>query len=206
MPGRSPKSSELDRVEVERVSELTDWLERHHQQADSVWLVTWKKASPERYVPRRAILESLLAYGWIDSLPRKLDSDRTMLLISPRQPGSSWSKVNRDIVADLLARGAMKPAGLLAMQRAVEDGSWVRLESVDRLVVPPDLGAALEANPVAAHYFARFPPSSRRGILEWIDAARRPETRAQRVVETVTKAAENRKANFPPGRDRGPSE
>ena len=69
---------------------------------------------------------------------------------------------------------------------------------------PPDLAAALDAEAGARGFFARFPASSRRGILEWIKNARRAETRLKRVRETAAKAARNRKANFPPGRDAGP--
>jgi len=30
-----------------------------------------------------------MCFGWIDSLPRKLDAERTMLLLSPRKPDSA---------------------------------------------------------------------------------------------------------------------
>ena len=52
--------------------------------------------------------------------------------------------------------------------------------------------------------FDRFAPSSRRGILKWIDSAKRPQTRARRIADTASKAANNIKANHPIGRDRGP--
>ncbi|MFY8154206.1 MAG: YdeI/OmpD-associated family protein, partial [Hyphomicrobiales bacterium] len=40
-----------------------------------------------------------------------------------------------------------------------------------------------------------FPPSTRRGILEWIVQAKRPETRAVRVAETARLAGLNQRAN-----------
>lgn len=196
---------ERERLPIASDGELRNWLDQNHSTSDSVWLVTWKKSSDGPYVPRRQVLEALLAYGWIDSLPRKLDAERTMLLVSRRKPGSSWSKVNKDIVKALLSSGGMEAPGLAAVKQARSDGSWDRLDEVEALVVPPDLASALAAIPEARMYFDAFPPSSRRGILEWIQNAKRPDTRARRVAETAEKAARNIKANHPAGRDRGPS-
>ena len=63
------------------------------------------------------------------------------------------------------------------------------------LEVPDDLATALAEHADAARHWAAFPPSARRGILEWIAQARRPETRAARVATTVAEAAANRRAN-----------
>lgn len=64
--------------------------------------------------------------------------------------------------------------------------------------VPAKLDAldrALAAHAGAAAHFAAFPPSARTGILQWIDAARRAETRERRVAETARLAARNERAN-----------
>lgn len=63
------------------------------------------------------------------------------------------------------------------------------------MVIPPDLEEALAAHPEARGYWDDFPRSVKRGILEWIANAKRPETRARRIVETAALAAENRRAN-----------
>ncbi|WP_217901022.1 YdeI/OmpD-associated family protein [Rhodococcus sp. 06-1474-1B] len=48
----------------------------------------------------------------------------------------------------------------------------------------------------------QFPPSARRGILEWIVTAKRPETRAARVHETARLASiGERAARWQPKRD-----
>lgn len=188
---------EFARIEVTSREALRDWLAAHHGQAESIWLVTWKKADPARHVPYDAIVEEALAFGWVDSLPRRLDAARTMLLLSPRRPGSGWSAANKARVARLAALGRMAPAGLAAVARAEADGSWTLLDAVDRLEVPDDLAAALAAAPGAAAHFGAFPPSARRGILEWIVQARRPATRAARIAETARLAALNLRANQP---------
>jgi hypothetical protein len=71
------------------------WLAAHHATAPGIWLVTWRAGSGRPRVPYEALVEEALAFGWIDSLPRKLDADRTMLLLTPRKPGSAWAAANK---------------------------------------------------------------------------------------------------------------
>ena len=195
---------ELPRLVAASAAELDAWLDANGGQSGSVWLVTWKKGDP-RHIPRDRLLATLIAHGWIDSLPRKLDAARTMLLISPRRRGSNWSRVNRDIADRLAAENALRPAGRAAIDAAKADGSWEALDAVDALAEPDDLKRALDAAPQARAFWDRFPPSSRRAILEWIAGARTAPTREGRIGLTVERARENRKANFPAGRDRGPA-
>lgn len=189
------RTLDYPRVEIESRGAWRRWLARHHARAESVWLVTWKKGRGP-HVPYAEIVEEALCFGWVDSLPRRLDESRTMLLLSPRRPGSAWSLANRERVAQLVGSGRMRPAGLAKVEAAQRDGSWSRLESVDALVVPADLAAAFgAAGPAAAANFAAFPPSARRGILEWIAQAKRPETRLKRVRDTAACAERNERAN-----------
>ena len=57
----------------------------------------------------------------------------------------------------------------------------------------------------AKSFFENFPDSSKKNILWWIKSARRPKTRATRISKTVGLAAQNRMANHPAGRDKGPT-
>lgn len=190
------KRAGADPPQVEAASRaaLRDWLATHHATSGSVWLVTWKKGDP-RYLPYGDIVEEALCFGWVDSLPRRLDAERTILLLSPRKPGSAWSAANKARIAALVAAGRMAPAGLAAVQRAQEDGSWARLDGVEALEVPADLAEAFARHPGAAAQWEAFPRSARRGILEWIVQARTAPTRARRVEETARLAREGRRAN-----------
>ncbi len=94
----------------------------------------------------------------------------------------------------LIAAGRMAPAGLAAIERARANGSWEVLDAAERLEVPEDLAAALEARPPAAASFAAFPPSARKMLLGWVARARRPETRAARVAKIAEAAAHNERA------------
>lgn len=193
-----------ERLFIENLSELRDWLNEHYAQKESVWLVKWKKGYVESFISYDEIVDELICFGWVDSLPRKLDDQRTMLRISPRNPTSNWSKVNKERVKRLISEGKMEKPGLQVIEIAKSNGAWDFLNDVKNLIIPPDLEEALMKNTKAKYYFDRFPDSSKRGILEWIKNAKQYATREKRIEETVSKAAENRKANFPKGRDAGP--
>ncbi|MEM9482626.1 MAG: YdeI/OmpD-associated family protein [Cyanobacteria bacterium P01_F01_bin.116] len=186
---------QFEQVEVTSRAEWRTWLTNNHTQTDSIWLVTYKKHTGSRYLPYDAIVEEALCFGWIDSLPRKLDSDRTMLLLSPRRPKSPWSKLNKDRVTKMLDQGLITPAGQAKIDQAKADGSWTFLDDVEALIIPDDLATALSANPQAKTYFEAFSSSSKKGILQWIKSAKQATTREKRIQKTVDSAAQNLKAN-----------
>lgn len=193
MPARRP-ATDLAQILVRSRAELREWLAQNHPQPESIWLVTYKKGSPF-YLPYDDIVEEAICFGWIDSLVRKRDEATTMLLLSPRKAGSAWSRVNKDRVARLEAEGLLHPAGAAKIAQARVDGTWDKLNEVDALVEPPDLVAALAKFSDARRHWDAFPPSTRRGILEWILQAKRPETRAKRIAETARLAEDNVRAN-----------
>ncbi|MEQ8822457.1 MAG: YdeI/OmpD-associated family protein [Sumerlaeia bacterium] len=194
--GKKP-ATHLDRVTVETREEWRAWLAANHGQAESIWLVTYKKGASKPYLSYDEIVEEALCFGWVDSLPRKLDDERTMRLLSPRKPKSAWSKVNKERIAKLEREGLMAPAGAEKIAAAKRDASWSFLDDVETLAMPPDLAEALTRHPPATENFNAFPRSAKRGILGWIKLAKRPETRAKRVEETARLAALNQRANHP---------
>lgn len=188
---------QYEQVEVASLEELRDWLARHHEQAESVWLVTYKKHIAGRYVAKTDVVDEALCWGWVDSLPRKLDDERTMLLLSPRKLSSVWSGINKDKVKRLTRAGRMQPPGLAKVRAAKANGMWEFLSDVEALEKPADLVAALADHPRATARFDAFPASSQRGILGWIKLAKTSQTRARRIAETAELAEANIMANHP---------
>ncbi|WP_270933940.1 YdeI/OmpD-associated family protein [Falsiroseomonas oryzae] len=189
-----------ERVEPESRAAWRAWLAANHARPAPVWLVIAKDGT--RDLDAVGACEEALCFGWIDSLPRKLDATRWMLLVSPRKPGSPWSRVNKARIERLRAAGLMAPPGEARIAAAKADGSWDSYEVAESLAEPPDLAAALDAVPGAAAAWGGFAPSARKGILWWVAAARTPATRARRVAETARLAALGLRANFPESRGR----
>jgi uncharacterized protein YdeI (YjbR/CyaY-like superfamily) len=168
--------------------ELRAWLEVHHATCSGAWLVGWRRSTGRPAVPYDDIVEEALCFGWIDSTVNVIDQDRAALLLTPRRKGSVWAASNRARVERLVASGRMTDAGLAAVERAKHDGSWTAYEAAERLEEPPDLAAALDADPAARRYWASFPPSERKRLLWWVASAKRHDTRERRVREIVDRA------------------
>lgn len=170
-------------------ADLRSWLAENHVKPGPVWLASYKKGHPDHLGPHEPITEELLCWGWIDSVTRALDADRSMILIAPRNPKSAWSAVNKSLVDRARASGAMTPAGEAKIAVAKANGQWDFLNDVDALIDPPDLTKALVASGTMA-FWAAQPKSIRRGTLEWIKTAKTSETRARRIADVATSAAE----------------
>jgi uncharacterized protein YdeI (YjbR/CyaY-like superfamily) len=175
-------------VTVRSRAELRTWLAAHHATSGAVWLAAYRKHHPDYMSPEEGT-EELLSWGWINSVPRALDADRSMILIAPRNPASAWSAVNKALVEKARASGAMTPAGEAKIAEAQANGMWDFLNDVDALIDPPDLTRALAASGTAEFWSAQ-PRSIRRGTLEWIKTAKTPETRAKRIKDVTDSAAQ----------------
>lgn len=64
------------------------------------------------------------------------------------------------------------------------------------LPVPQDLQAAIDAAPSAKATWEAFPPSCQREYVEWVTEAKRDETRAKRLSQTVEWLAEGKRRNW----------
>lgn len=197
-PATRRPAAAMPEVRCRTRAEWRAWLEANHERQGSIWLLYPKKtAKGSGFVDLDydAIVEEALCVGWVDSVPRQRHDGYGMLRISPRKPGSAWSKVNKARITRLVKEGRMRPAGLAKVEAAKRDGSWTALDAVEALEMPDDLARALRRNAAARRHFDAFPRGVRKNVLTWIAAAKRPVTRAARIAETVRLAAENRRAN-----------
>ena len=179
---------EAERVEPASVDEWSQWLAAHHDSVRGVWLVTGRKNADKLVSYEESVLEAL-RYGWVDSTQKPVDEKRSMMWFAPRRPASVWTRINKGRVARLEEAGLMEPAGAAAVASAKESGMWTLMDPVEDLVVPDDLDAAFDVHVGSREHWESFSPSSRKQMLAWIVMAKKPETRAMRVLTTAAKAA-----------------
>ena len=175
--------------------EWRTWLADHFDKESEIWFVFPLKNSGKPALSYNDAVEEALCFGWIDSKPNKRDQESYYLYFSPRKPKSKWSRVNKIKVEQLLKAGKIAPAGQAAIDLAKKNGTWYALDKVENLEVPVDLIKKLSANKSASQFWDAFPPSAKKGILQWIESAKRDETRKKRIDETVKLAALNVRAN-----------
>jgi len=167
-------------------SEWEAWLEENHAAADGVWIKIAKKATVIESVRYPGVLETALAFGWIDGRREALDERHFLQRFTPRRPRSRWSRINRETAERLIAEGTMRAAGLAEVERARSDGRWdAAYEGQRRSTVPDDLQRELDARPGAKANFADLNSQNRYAILYRLQDAKRPETRARRLAKFV---------------------
>lgn len=186
------QTDNFEKIEVSSGQELRFWLENHYDQKESVWLVTFKKSVPEKYVSISEVLDELLCFGWIDGIRRKLDDDRTMQLISPRKV-EHWAKTYKDRASKLIDEGKMKEPGFRSIEVSKDNGLWDFMDDVNNLIVPDDLQETLKNFEGAAEFFDAINDSSKRFVLRWIKLAKTSKTRASRIEEIAQLSAKKEK-------------
>ena len=174
----------MTEVEVKSRAELRAWLAENHTRTEGVWLVVYKKHT-DHYLPWGDAVSELLCWGWVDSVTRKVDADRSSYRIAPRNPKSAWSAVNKAKVEEARAAGMMTPAGEALIAAAQDNGMWVFLDDVERLERPDDLTVALGD---LGSVWDNYPKSVKRGTLEWIKTAKTEATRRKRIEDVVSSA------------------
>jgi uncharacterized protein YdeI (YjbR/CyaY-like superfamily) len=163
------------------------WLAKHHDSSAAVWLVLAKKGTVEpTSLDHDQALEEALCHGWIDGQLRGRDSGTYRQRFSRRRPRSAWSRRNIDMAERLLAEGRMHPAGVAELERARADGrSEAAYAGSASIQVPPDLEAALVADPKAREMFEKLSRRNRYAVLYRIATAKRAETRERRITAFV---------------------
>jgi uncharacterized protein YdeI (YjbR/CyaY-like superfamily) len=181
-------TAKLMTLQVRSRRQWRAWLEKHHTSSSGVWLVFYKAHTRVKSIRYEDTVREALCFGWIDSLIKRLDDDRYVLKITPRQPTSKWSDINRKRWAELKATGLLTSAGLAA---APTDNTYAPRPVIPDL--PIYIAKALKANPKAWEFFRELAPTYRRDFVVWIHTAKRPETRDRRIRESIRLLAAGKK-------------
>ncbi|MCX4524306.1 YdeI/OmpD-associated family protein [Streptomyces sp. NBC_01551] len=181
---------ELDGVAIIAFADAAafeNWLAEHHTRREGVWVKMAKKNSGIASVTSDELVDIGLCYGWISGRRRSYDDERHYLQkYVPRRPKSLWSQVNVDKVAALTAAGRMREPGLAEVRAAREDGRWARAYAPQKTApVPPDLAAALDADPQAREAFEALDKTARYLLALPLLQAGTPQTRRSRLDKAL---------------------
>lgn len=169
------------------------WLEKNHLSKQSVWLVFYTKSSKKPSITWRDAVDVALCFGWIDSKKIKIDEETSHQFFSKRKAKSTWSKINKEKVRQLIDSGLMARAGYESIEVAKENGSWTILDEVEELIIPQDLEEAFQNHKGSRDYFLSLSKTVKKMMLQWIVLARRPETRQKRISEIADHAGQAKK-------------
>jgi uncharacterized protein YdeI (YjbR/CyaY-like superfamily) len=163
------------------------WLGDHYAEPRGVQLVLAKKGTSDpTSLTYDEALEEALCHGWIDGQVNRRDDTTYRQRFTPRLARSRWSKRNVGIVDRLTAEGRMHPSGVDQVDRAKADGRFAAAYAGQATMeVPPDLAAAIAAQPAALAMFETLSSQNRYAICFRVGGAKRPDTRARRIQQFV---------------------
>lgn len=188
----------MSKIEVfypESQTAWRQWLVKNQLSKQAVWLVFYAKSSDKPSITWSEAVDVALCFGWIDSKKIKIDEVTSHQFFSKRKPKSTWSKINKEKVCQLIEKGWMTQAGLDSINIAKQNGSWTILDEVEELVIPDDLEESFKKHKGSKAYFLSLSKSMRKMMLASIVLAKRPETRQKRIDEIAEFAGQKVRFN-----------
>ncbi len=181
-----------DRAAFER------WIDTQPPDCPGLWVKFARKGSGAACIAKAEAIDVALCRGWIDGQLDRYDASCWLVRFTPRKPRSKWSKNNRKRALELIAAGRMMPAGQAEIAAAQSDGRWdAAYAPASSAQAPPDLQAALDADPAAAAFFATLTGANRYAVLYRIGAVKKPETRARKIAQFVAMLARGETIHHP---------
>ena len=169
---------------------LRAWFSRHAVTDAELIIGFMKTNTGVKSVTWPEAVDEALCVGWIDGVRRRIDADRYAIRFSPRKPGSTWSSVNIQRIAELDAAGRLKSGGRAAFAQRKESRS--RTASYEQGSVP-ELSAAqtreFRKDPRAWGFYEALPPSYRKKVAWWVISAKQQSTRDHRLAQLMKACA-----------------
>lgn len=189
------KKKEIETFCPKSRREWRKWLEKNSQIKHSVWLIYFKSSTNVSTISWSEAVDEALCFGWIDSTKKTIDKERYMQYFSRRKPNSTWSKINKEKVAKLIQNNLMTKAGFDSIETAKQNGTWLIMDDVEKLIIPEDLRIALNKNESSMEFFQSQSKSIKKAMLHWVVIAKRIETRKKRIAEIARLAAKGIRPN-----------
>jgi uncharacterized protein YdeI (YjbR/CyaY-like superfamily) len=179
---------------VTKRNEWRKWLKKNHKSAPDIWLIFYRKeAGKKRISYDDAVLEAL-AFGWIDSIVKKVDDESFAQRFSPRKKTSALSQMNLERVRELIREGRMTDAGLAAIGHVYNPKN----DNEDDFVIPEGILKAIRANGDAWRNFQKMPEDYKRIRIAYIESRKRHNTGMYRkaLSNFVKMTSQNKRIGF----------
>ncbi|WP_149276140.1 YdeI/OmpD-associated family protein [Pareuzebyella sediminis] len=186
--------AQIETFYFENDNEWRNWLHNNHTREIGIYLIFYKVDHAIPSMRWEEAVRVALCYGWIDSTVKSLGDGKRRQYFCQRKAKSSWSKINKDHVKELIDEGVMHKSGLAAIETAKSNGSWTALDDVEKGIVPEDLQEAFDHHPKALENYKSLTKGQRKSYLYWLNQAKRAETRKRRVAEIIKSCAKGLKS------------
>jgi uncharacterized protein YdeI (YjbR/CyaY-like superfamily) len=166
---------------------LEAWVKKYHDSEPELWLKVHKKGSGLPSVTVAEALDVMLCWGWIDAIRKGLDEKSFLQRYTPRGAKGTWSQINIGHVDRLTKAERMTQAGQAQIDLAKADGRWDNAYAGSRTMeFPPDLLAAIEAEPEAYELFLTLNSQNRYALAFRLHKMKTEAGRKNKIENFVT--------------------
>ena len=167
--------------------EWREWLKAHYKTENEIWLVYYKKYTGKPRIIYNDAVEEALCFGWIDSIIKKLDEERTVQRFSPRKPKNGYSQPNIERLRHLVAQGKVIDEFLETLGDVLEQ----------EFVFPSDILEAIQSDHQAWENYQNYSDTYKRIRVAFIEATRkRPEEFQKRLNYFIKMTRKNKLIGF----------
>ena len=175
-----------EKIYVKTREEWREWLENNHHCQEGIWLGYYKKHTGKPRIPYEDAVEEALCFGWIDSTVMRIDEKTYIQKFTPRRKRSVWSKLNKMRALKMIKSARMTSYGMEKIEEAKNTGRWQEAYTTRKKTeMPEDLKDALDLNKIAKSFFNSLSASNKNRYVNWVNFARRKETRSNRIAKVV---------------------
>ena len=124
---------------------------------------------------------------------RKIDEDSYCNRFTPRKAKSNWSAVNIAKVAELTAKGLMKPAGLAAFAKREASKSKIYAYENELKQFSDEYEKRFRANEKAWGFFEKQANWYKKQMINWVMTAKQEATREKRLEKLIFESENERR-------------
>lgn len=166
-------------------ADFRKWLEKNHKTETELIVGYYKVGSGKPSMTWSQSVDEALCFGWIDGVRRSIDADSYQIRFTPRKASSIWSAVNVKKVEELTKQGLMKPAGLAAFEKLLENKSKIYSHEIGKVEFSAEFESQFKANKKAWDYFQSLAPTYKNASINWVMSAKQEATKTKRLKELI---------------------
>jgi len=183
-----------DKLYVTNRNDWRKWLAKNHKKQKEIWLIYYRKETKKPRIPYDDAVLEALAYGWIDSIVKKVDNESFAQRFSPRRPKSILSQMNKERIRELIKENKMTEWGLEAIAHAFNP----KTDKDEKLKISSNTLKALQTNKEAWKYFQKMPLPYQRIRIAYIDGYKQYSANMYKktLAHFIKRTAQNKRIGF----------
>jgi uncharacterized protein YdeI (YjbR/CyaY-like superfamily) len=166
-------------------NDFRTWLEDNSENQTELVVGFYKVNSGKASMTWSESVDQALCFGWIDGVRKSLNEEAYTIRFTPRKKNSIWSAINIDKMEQLIQKGLMTEAGLLAYSFRTENKSKIYSHEKEPEVLTEEFELKFQQNQLAWTFFQKQAPSYKKVMIHWIMTAKQEKTRLSRLEKTI---------------------